>query len=261
MEELGTYPFGAPLQRVVQRDRTPKRVFVLGVYASAVHARWVGPDGVELVRALAVASEPTIFWVGDGADEIVSRIEVPTAAGRLVAAAQQSNGPSGRALDSSFLTPLGIRRADAWLCDLVPHTCLNKGQRAAIEEKYVPRAHLGLPTARLPVVPKQFADDLRRREILDELDESKADVVVLLGDEPIRWWLTHYDWRRKTLGDFGRTVGEYGRLHDVTVSGRRLRVLPLTHPRNVAGLGFHSPEWRERHDEWTKTTAPDVLGR
>ena len=40
----GTFPFGEPLRPVVQIDRGPKDVFVLGVYSSAVHARWVGAD-------------------------------------------------------------------------------------------------------------------------------------------------------------------------------------------------------------------------
>ena len=41
MEPIGTFPFGQPVQKVVQTDRRPKSVLVLGVYASAVHARWV----------------------------------------------------------------------------------------------------------------------------------------------------------------------------------------------------------------------------
>ena len=59
------YPFGSKLKPVMQKDRSSKKVFVLGVYASAVHARWYGPDGKIRVRALAVASEPEIFWQGD----------------------------------------------------------------------------------------------------------------------------------------------------------------------------------------------------
>jgi hypothetical protein len=41
MSYIGTFPFGQLVQDVVQTDRTPKKVFVLGVYASAVHARWM----------------------------------------------------------------------------------------------------------------------------------------------------------------------------------------------------------------------------
>jgi hypothetical protein len=88
----GTFPFGARLREVVQHDRGPKRVFVLGVYASAVHAKWIGPDGRQLVRALAVASEPTIFWDGSGAEEIVSTVNVPPPAGRLEPADAVFNG-------------------------------------------------------------------------------------------------------------------------------------------------------------------------
>ena len=40
MKSLGTFPFGQPVQEVNQKDRNSKDVFVLGVYASAVHARW-----------------------------------------------------------------------------------------------------------------------------------------------------------------------------------------------------------------------------
>lgn len=73
----GTYPFGEPLQAVVQQDRKAKRIFILGVYASAVHARWLDANDRVLVRALAVASEAVIFWDGSSADEIVGRIKVP----------------------------------------------------------------------------------------------------------------------------------------------------------------------------------------
>ncbi|MBN2192831.1 MAG: hypothetical protein JW751_08425, partial [Polyangiaceae bacterium] len=148
---LGTYPFGQPLRRVIQTDRSPKRVFVLGVYASAVHARWVSPEGRTLIAALAVASEPYIFWRGDGVEEIVAGIQVPEGAGKLVPAAAQLNGPSGVTLDTGVLGPLGLTRDDAWLCDLVPHTCLNPKQKAALDREYVPRmAKLGLPEVALP---------------------------------------------------------------------------------------------------------------
>ena len=90
-DRLGTYPFGEPLHRVVQTDRAPKRVFVLGVYSGAVHARWIAPNGKVLVIALAVASEPHIFWRGDRVEEILTRIPVPVAAGRLKLAAANLN--------------------------------------------------------------------------------------------------------------------------------------------------------------------------
>ncbi len=69
MKSIGTFPFGQPVQEVVQTDRTPKDVFVLGVYASAVHARWINTSKKTVVNALAVASEPYIFWRGEKANQ------------------------------------------------------------------------------------------------------------------------------------------------------------------------------------------------
>ena len=253
-------PFGAPLRALVQSDRTPKRVFVLGVYASAVHARWYDRDGKLLVRALAIASEPSIFWDGSGADAIVRAITVSEAAGRLEPAAEEFNGPSGRSIDDDFLRPLGLHRGDAWLCDLVPHTCLNPKQHAAILRAYVPRvAAFGLPSVSLPPVPKRFADDERRAELLAEVVEAQPTVIVVLGDQPIRHWLRFYDRRWRRLADFGDDANTYGRLHDTTIQGRRYSVLPLAHPRQVSGLGSHSPKWRGQHEGWKRDVAAHLL--
>jgi len=60
------------------------RVFVLGVYASAVCERWLNPHGSTRVVALAVASEPHIFCRGEGKAEIIASIQVPAEADRLV---------------------------------------------------------------------------------------------------------------------------------------------------------------------------------
>jgi hypothetical protein len=243
----GTYPFGSRLLPVVQTDRSPKRIFVLGVYSSAVHAKWIGPDGRTCVRALAVASEPTIFWDGSNAEALIAQINVPARAGRLVASDSRLNGPSGRSLDRDFLGPLGIGRTDAWLCDLVPHTCLNPRQLAAIARAYEPqRRACALPEVDLPIVPRQFADDERRAQVLAELEVARAEILLLLGDEPVRHFLAHYDSRWQRLRDFDG----YGQLHSATVNGRHYAVLPLAHPRQVGGLGTHSGSWRRRHDEW-----------
>ncbi|HOJ05683.1 MAG TPA: hypothetical protein PK916_16930 [Bacteroidota bacterium] len=102
------FPFGQPVKEVKQKDRSPKHTFVLGVYASAVHATWKDADGKLLVRAMAVASEPEIFWNGDQsqAAKIINRIKVPAFAGTLQPAAPQYNGPSGKVLDEMILKDL-----------------------------------------------------------------------------------------------------------------------------------------------------------
>ncbi len=261
MEDLGIFPFGEPVRSLVQQDRTTKRVFVLGVYASAVHARWIGPDGREVVKALAVASEPEIFWRGDGVERIISRIPVPSGLGRLAPADDKFNGPSGRSLDRDFIDPLGITRQDAWLCDLVPYSCVNPSQKKALERAYSPHVKpYGLPVPSVPEVPKRFADEARQREIMDEIRQSEAEALLLLGDQPLRWFVSAYDKKWRRLSDFGRTHSDYGRLHDAVLDGVSIRLLPLAHPRQAAGLGRSSDEWRDLHADWIRNTAGSLLG-
>ena len=257
----GVFPFGQTIRRVVQADRSPKRVLILGVYASAVHARWINPAGKQVVKALGVASEPYIFWRGERAEaeEVISEIEVPAEAGCLVPASKALNGPSGRSLDDDFLAPLGLSRNEAWLCDIVPHSCMNQSQARAIRERYEPEARrLRLPSVDWPPVPKVLAGDARRREIADELRESRAEVIVTLGDLPLQWFGAAFG-TRPSLGDYSKDSKAYGALHDIEIGRRSMKLLPLVHPRQAAGLGFHSPEWAERHHTWVQERAPRLL--
>jgi uracil-DNA glycosylase len=254
-----TFPFGQPVRRVVQQDRQPKKVFVLGVYASAVHARWVGPDGKDKIRALAVASEPCVFWRGEGAEDIIQQVDIPAPLGRLVPADPQFNGPSGKALDDFILKPLGYLREDAWLCDLVPHSCVNPQQQAAIERAYIPAAkEHDLPLPSVPPVPKKLADDARREAILDELRQSQAPLLLLLGDQPIKWFLRAYDERWSRLADFQ----SYGQRQEVRLDGLRVEALALAHPRQVAKLGTSSKRWYDKHRRWIEgrpTEKPEAV--
>lgn len=259
MQTHGTFPFGQPIHPVRQKDRTPKKVFVLGVYASAVHARWVGADGKPLIRALAVASEPEIFWRGDGVEEIIAGIDVPAEAGRLLPASPRLNGPSGIALDEKFLAPLGLDRSDAWLCDLVPHSCRNERQHSALKNRYTPLVRRGLvPKSDWKSVPKVLADDARVREIEAELLESRASVLITLGDQPLRWFARHHGAKAR-LASYGEEPGTYGRLHRIEVGGREVMVLPLVHPRQAAALGAHSKSWHDRHESWVANIGPSLL--
>lgn len=246
-----TFPFGQQVHTVEQSDRTPKKVFILGVYASAVHAKWTSETGQTLIQAFAVASEPSIFWRGENAGEIVDGITIPIELGHLEPASPDFNGPSGRALDDLFLHPLGVERSDSWLCDLLPHACLNKGQQNAIEKKYKPlMAKHHLPEVTVPPVPKQFADEQRRQEICDEIRRADPSLVLLLGDQPIRWFLSAYG-SYHGLSDFG-TKSKYGQVHPILVNEKRYNVLPLVHPRQAGGLSSHSIDWRKAHHAWTK---------
>jgi len=90
------FPFGQKLMKVQQTVTTPnKDVFVLGVYASAVHAKWLDKDDKIIVQALAVASEPEIFWTGKEVEKIIAYIHIPEELGKLVPVNKNLNGPSG----------------------------------------------------------------------------------------------------------------------------------------------------------------------
>ena len=255
----GNFPFGQSIERVVQADRSPKRVFVLGVYASAVHARWCDARGRQMIKALGVASEPYIFWRGEGVEKILSAIDVPPGAGRLVPPVGNLNGPSGRSVDEDFLEPLGLTRADAWLCDLVPYSCMNKRQADAISRYYAPLVEqFALPPVNWPILPGKLTGVARRKEIAAELWESTAEVVVTLGDRPLKWFGAKAFGSERSLGAYGRDSQSYGALHDVVFGGRVLSLLPLVHPRQAAGLGPYSRCWNALHKTWIRQVAPEV---
>jgi uracil-DNA glycosylase len=259
MSIIGTFPFGQTVHEVVQTERTPKQVFVLGVYASAVHARWLNKDGDEIVKALAVASEPYIFWRGEGAESIINKIPIPNELGRLEPAEKIFNGPSGLALDELVLNPLNLDRNNTWLCDLVPHSCVNSKQSIAIEREYVPIAEkYRLPVHSVPILPKLLTDEKRRTAIMNEILESKSKFLILLGDQPVKWFLSFYDNHWNKLSDFGKNDETYGKLHETIIEGRKINVLPLTHPRQSARLGESSAIWYGLHDIWRKKSAGEV---
>lgn len=249
------FPFGQKLHPLVQEDRTPKKVFVLGVYASAVHARWKKGNQV-ICQALAVASEPRIFWDGnpEEAKAIIRNIAMPAELGSLEPAGQQLNGPSAKVLDAHILAPLGFIRQEAWLCDLLPETRLNPSQLKALRERYEPLiAQYGLNAVTIPKRPSTFCDDERSRQITAELLESQADLLVLLGDIPICQYLNRVaDVPYSSLQEYVDLYG-YGNPTEVLIQDKPIRVLPLAHPRQIGALGAHSEKWNAVHINWERS--------
>lgn len=261
MALFGTFPFGQPIKEVIQKDRTHKKVFILGVYASAVHARWINTNNKTIVKALAVASEPYIFWRGDKSEEIIEQIYIPPSLGKLIPANKQFNGPSGIALDDFILKPLGIDRDDTWLCDLVPHSCMNSNQKKAITRAYLPKvSKFNLPIPSVPEVPQQLTDEIRRYAINDELIDSGAEILILLGDKPIEWFLRYFDDRWNNLDGFIQDGQKYGELQKVKIGSKKFNVLPLTHPRQIDRLGQFSKKWFELHQDWIKKDSQELFG-
>lgn len=247
------FPFGEKLKKVEQCDKSAKKAFVLGVYASAVHAKWIGEDGKQKVSALAVASEPEIFWTGNNAENIINSITIPSGLGKLVPAREDLNGPSGRALDELFLSPLGLDRDSVWLCDLLPYSRVNESQRRALDKQYTDEviSKFNLKPATIPDFDKSELDsETRRKEILNELEQSQAKKIILLGDLPICKFLHYFDNAYSKLSQFGETSETYGLEHKVMINGLEYVVIPLCHPRQAAKLGNSNSKWKELHDGW-----------
>lgn len=248
------YPFGEVLRSLAQEDQTPKRVFVLGVYASAVHAEWTR-DGRVVCKALAVASEPRIFWNGDPAEAeaIISRIPIPGELGTLKPADRKYNGPSAKVLEEHILAPLGFARSDAWLCDCLPESRLDTNQLRAIRERYDPLvAEYGLNPVTVPRRTSVFCSVRRAEEIADELMRSEAGLLLLLGDIPIRQFLnrvSNVPYQR--LQEYVDLYG-YGNPSDAVIHGKSIPILPLAHPRQIGGLGQATEKWRRLHAEWER---------
>ncbi len=246
-----TFPFGSQLQKVEQKDRNHKEIFVLGVYASAVHAKWIDIEGKVKVNALAVASEPYIFWKGDNPEQIINKIQIPKELGTLVPADKNFNGPSGNALDELFLKPLGYTRDDAWLCDLLPYSRINPNQKKAIFKHYNPVCErFNLPECTIPEYkPSELNNGVRVEEILSEFELSKARIIITLGDLPIKHFLSYFS-EYKILSDFGNSPKEYGKEHPIKINGKTYQVIPLVHPRQAAALGRSSFNWNKLHEKW-----------
>lgn len=251
------YPFGEYIRPLVQEDQSPKKVFVLGVYASAVHARWKRDGGI-MCQALAVASEPRIFWDGnpDEARKIIGRIHIPEDLGTLEPSGSHLNGPSAKVLDDHILAPLGFTHGDAWLCDCLPETRLNPSQAKVIRERYNPLIEeYGLNKVTIPKRPSAFCDERRAEEIADELMQSQAELLVLLGDIPVGQFLARVsDAPYRTLQEYMDRYG-YGNPSDVTIREKRIKVLPLAHPRQIGALGAHSEKWHRAHAAWEQDRA------
>jgi hypothetical protein len=228
-----------------QKARNAK-AFVVGVYASAVHAKWI-VDGKEVCKALAVASEPHSFWDGAGADRIIRGIEVPEEMGRLEPADLRFNGPSGGTLLDKYLHPLGLGVRDCWITDLHDRYYLSPGNAKAVEryERLRVSARARVPRADLPARPARVKPDPdRMKRLRHEFEESGASLVITLGNEPLE----------PLFGDSTRklTRAAYGELETLKLFERNVTALRLCHPRQAGALGSSSSTWTATHADWIR---------
>ena len=128
---------------------------------------------------------------------------------------------------------------------------MGSGLAKAIKDKYNPlikQYHLNPVT--IPARPSAFCDKARSIEITEELMQSEAELLILLGDIPIAQYLQKVaDIPYSTLGEYVDMYG-YGTKTEAIINGKTIQVLPLAHPRQIGALGAHSEKWFLAHKEW-----------
>lgn len=88
---------------------------------------------------------------------------------------------------------------------------------------------------------------------MEEVLASEAELLVLLGDIPIKEFLNRVaQVPYKSLQDYVDLYG-YGTPTSATISGRHLQVLPLAHPRQIGALGAHSEKWNRLRLQWEES--------
>lgn len=247
-EVVGTFPFGMPLRRTPpQTPSGPTWAIIVGVYPSAIHATWFGPEGGVLCRAMAVGTEPHSFWTGgDGGARLQAIQErVPERMGRLELPRGDYNGCSGRTLNSDYLVPLQLKREECWVTDLHDTYFVSVRNAQAIASQYTRRAAQveGIPPVRFPERPRlNKPTEVRLRALKDEFTQADPEWVITLGNDPIG-------------PIFGGRIGplvpqRYGKPFEAEVFGRRVKALCLCHPRQAAKLGLSSRRWFDAHGSW-----------
>lgn len=110
----------------------------------------------------------------------------------------------------------------------------------------------GLNEVTIPKRPSKFCNRERCKEIVAELEESQAELLILLGDIPIKQFLNKVaDVEYKSLKDYVDLYG-YGEITKATINGRTINILPLAHPRQIGALGGHNKDWFDKHKVWEK---------
>lgn len=258
MENPGKFPFGEDVRILTQKDRSPKNFFVIGSYASAVHASWFDMSGKMISRALAVANEPEILWTGNSfeAMSIINRVSCPPDAGSLSDPGKRMNGGVGRLFYVEILKPLNILRSDVWFTLLIPFALANKGQRKSLNRYKRLSAEFKLPES--SILPSNIKSSLiteqRIKEILNELEESKAEVIITLGDLPLHHFIRIFDSGKVNLSAFVK----YGAVNKIEINNKIYKLLPLYHPKSGENIGSYTEKWMRIHKDWKSFDVPEI---
>jgi hypothetical protein len=134
------------------------------------------------------------------------------------------------------------------LSDLIPHALSNAGQQRAIKLHYAPQQmDFGLPQVSVRLEPAnavEWMDRVRVDRLLRELTQSRAETIINLGNNPIRYFLN-----RVCPNSFPLLSREdYGSPGQATIEQRKYRVFCLAHMRVTVIRPLL--DWKQAHDKW-----------
>jgi len=258
-DNLGVLPFGNRIVRVIQKDKSSKRVFIIGVYGSTIKANFISKKLKTKIRFLPVDNEPEPFWSGNNQDAqtIISKIKIPKDLGELNVEPGNSNGMLGRTLDKYYLSPLKLKREDVWLCNLIPHLIVNKKERKALKNYNKYHTELDLPKAEIPVKSDKwnFFTRKRRREVIEEIFKSRAEIIVTLGQQPLKWFINEFKPNAYKL----LNAEDYGMIKDFNLEAVKLKLVPLFHPKQILKHWDSKSNIGLIHYDWMKNKAKTLL--
>lgn len=250
-----TFPFGRPVTPRLPSASSPRPLFVLGAYPSALHVEWIPPEPFSRIRAIPIDNEPSPFW--DGADH-AERVDLwKDEVGfderwGSVKGVKRFNGPSGEWVREKVLAPLGCTSRDAWITDCLDTYRGSVGVTRRLTDTYDPFAkEYGLPAARLPLHPSEAriveeALSHHAARLRGELAAARPELVVTLGNAALRVLAEITEHEGRPPSKLG--LDEYGQERTSRVAGRRVRWLPLAHPA--------APDVYQRaHDGWARRSA------
>lgn len=221
----GVLPNGTPLRRTEPSGSFSAPIMVLGAYPAATSTKASLVGGVRMTLPTSVEGESF-----------------------------EATSKSGHELDEHYLAPLGLRRADVCITDLMPYYLANTTRNTssgrsmadnlALYERHN-NVRLGID-ARLP--PPQLVAGARTMpgnvdRLKDYVERCRPRLMFTLGAEPAAFV------RGEAFDSVSRRAGTlfYSAAEELDVLGVRVGVVHLVHPHLFIK---RNATWMQRHREW-----------